>query len=270
MKNTQQARSLSAGAEQRLRRLILIFSLGACGVRFLLNTVYDVMLANLGSYALPVRILAYFNQAFSFCAIFALMSAAIYAKLTGADHLFSFAILMQAIAHLFIITIGYCFFVYLLAYIDANASVRPAFELSNFTLAALNSGGIVELLTVAFFDFLLTLLFIVIALPFIISIKKKYVAERLDTSAAALAKSKWAASPMRKPCMAFLVSFAGVSIVSLIISTVTDVISEAPVSISDYIVIATPYVMTVIYAAAGLLIMQIVSDKLCGRPAGVK
>ena len=258
MKSNTRQSGLRADNRKRLTALILILSAGACALRFLLNFIYDTLLINLGSYSIPVVILQYANEAFSFCALFALMCLAIYALLIGQRDLFNLAVIVQSVSHLLILTVGYCFFVYLLAYIESSSTVRPVnFELSNFTLAELDSGGLLSLLTMAFLSFLVTVLFIVISVPFILGIRKKYIQGRTDLSHEALVGRRFSESPLRKPCTAFLISFAACSLAFQIYGTVSSVITETPVSIGDYLVLAMPYFMIVIYSAAGLLIMQL-------------
>jgi|GEM_PF-2061462 len=262
-----QPRRLSADARGSLKKLIILLTFGACGLRFILNFLYDVLFANLGSYSLPVQLLGYVNEAVSVCALFALVTVAVYAKLTDAEGLFPYAIIMQGVSMLSITTIAYCFFVYLIAYIDSAVSVHPDFEISNFTLQTLNDEMLIRLLSISFLGVLSVMLTVGVAIPFINRIKKKYDDAHMDLSPDALAKRKWSDNPMQKPCLAFLICFVSVGLVFRIIETVTDILEQAPGSISDLIVLGTPYLMVIIYAAAGFIVMQTVSGALCDKMA---
>lgn len=267
MKKNIPATHLSGGAEHYLKKIILLLSFGACGVRLILSVIRDILLTNLGTSALPVRLMGYINEAFSACALFALMCAAIYSLLAGKPHLLSYAILMQSVALITITVLAGTALTWLLALINDTDAVRDApFDISNYTLTSLQNEQLLYVLSLSFLSVVVLIAIMLISLPFIKGIKKGYDTKYTDLSVSTLARSKWQESPAFKPCIAFASVFAGVSLISQIADTVQLLVSEgAPVTVSDYILLATPYFTLVIYVAAGLLAMQVFYDRLASK-----
>ena len=269
-KNTSPASKpvrLSDGAEHYLRKIILLLSFGACGVRLVLSVIRDILLTNLGSSSLPVQFMGYINEAFSACALFALMCAGIYALLAGLPHLLSYAMLMQSIALVTITVLAGTGLTWLLALINETDAMRDApFDISNYTLSSLQNEQLIYILSFSFLSVIVLIAIMLISLPFIKGIKNGYDKQKTDLSVNALAKAKWQDSPAAKPCIAFAAVFTAVSLISQIADTVQLIVSEGtPVTVSDYILLATPYFTLVIYVAAGLLTMQLFYDKLASK-----
>ena len=269
-KNTSPASSparLSDAAEPYLKKIILLLSFGACGVRLVLSVIRDILLTNLGTSALPVQLMGYINEAFSACALFALMCAGIYSLLAGLPHLLSYAMLMQSIALVTVTVLAGTGLTWLLALINETDAIREApFDISNYTLSSLQNEQLIYILSFSFLSVAVLIAIMLISLPFIKGIKKGYDKQKTDLSASALAKSKWQESPAAKPCIAFTAVFTAVSLIARIADTIQTIVTEGtPVTVSDYIFLATPYFTLVIYVAAGLLTMQLFYDKLSSK-----
>ena len=270
-KNTSPASKpvrLSDGAEHYLRKIILLLSFGACGVRLVLSLIRDILLTNLGANAAAVQFMGYVNEIFSVCTFFALMCAGIYALLAGLPYLLNYAILMQSIALVTITVLAGAGLTWLLTFINdkADAMRNAPFDISNYTLESLQSGQLIYIISYSFISIIVLIAIMLISTPFIKGIKSGCEKKNTDLSVSALAAAKWQESPSAKPCIAFTSVFAAVSLIAQIADTIQLIVTEGtPVTVSDYILLATPYFTLVIYIAAGILTMQFFYDKLAGK-----
>ena len=258
---------LSDAAEPYLKKIILLLSFGACGVRLVLSVIRDILLTNLGTDALPVQFMKYINEAFSFCALFALMCVGIYALLAGLPHLLNYALLMQSIALVTITVLAGAGLTWLLALINDTDAMRDApIDISNYTLSSLQAGQLLYIISYSFISVIVLIAIMLVSLPFIKRIKKGYEKQKTDLSVNALAKAKWQDSPAAKPCIAFTSVFSAVSLIAQTADTIQLIVTEGtPVTVSDYIFLATPYFTLVIYVAAGLLTMQLLYEMIAAK-----
>lgn len=259
--------ALTPEAVNRLKKLILLFSVGACAVRLLLGVIHEILLSNLTPSSIFVSLSGYINEAFSVCALFALMAVAVYASLAGRAQLTIYAALMQGISMLMISTLANCLVIWLLTLLGDSSLMRGApFEISNYTTGTLNSTQIIYLLTISFVSAAVIMLIIVVFLLILRAMTKKQRESGADLSVSGLADAKRANSPLIRICMIFPAVFVGVSLVSRIIDTVNLITGgEPPRTVGDYIVLATPYFMLVIFTAAGVIAMQVTAERTARR-----